>query len=113
MLLDKDIQMDAWCICPTTALADAQNYYTKRQVDQLIVEASGMTSGIVQSMIDESISGKADADSVYTQEEINDLLAAKADADEVPTKVSELDNDLQFATITIENSTLIINTITN
>lgn len=111
MLINRDCQMDAWEVCCTTELADAQNYYTKKQVDELIVEASGMTSGIVQTMIDESISGKADLDEVYTQDEINDLLLEKADVEDIPTKVSELDNDLSFASITVEGTSLVINII--
>lgn len=111
MLINRDCELDKWSVCCTTELADDQNYYTKKQVDELIVEASGMTSGIVQSMIDESISGKADIDDVYTQAQIDALLAEKADTDDIPTKVSDLDNDLSFATITVVGTTLVISTI--
>ena len=42
-------------------------------IDQKIVEASGITSGAVQSMIDASISGKADTSAVT---EVNTVLTA-------------------------------------
>lgn len=35
---------------------------------------SGLTSGDVQTMIDESVSGKADSDDVYTKDEVDQLI---------------------------------------
>lgn len=37
---------------------------------------SGLTSGDVQTMIDESISGKADSDDVYTKDEVDAIVSA-------------------------------------
>lgn len=113
MIIDRCEDLDRWCIAPTTIIADADNYYTKKQVDQLIVEASGMTSGIVQSMIDESISGKADIDDVYTDAEVDALLAGKANTADIPTKVSDLDNDLAFVSMEVVGNKLIFKTLNN
>lgn len=113
MIINRCEDLDRWCVAPTTIIADADNYYTKKQVDQLIVEASGMTSGIVQSMIDDSISGKADIDEVYTIEEINELLDDKADIEDIPMAVSELDNDLEFVSLEVVGNKLIFKTLNN
>ena len=57
--------------------ADSDDVYTKQEtedlIDEKIAEASGVTTGQVQTMIDESISGKADTTAVTT---INDTLTA-------------------------------------
>ncbi len=53
---------------PLTDIFNPDNYYTKQEtsdlIDQKIVEASGITSGAVQTMINASISGKADTSAV-------------------------------------------------
>ena len=43
--------------------------YSKAQIDEKIASGGSITSGEVQTMIDESISGKADSNSVYTKSE--------------------------------------------
>ena len=49
--------MNDWKQCCTTQLADAQRYYEKWQIDKmiddLVISGGGVTSGIVQEMIDE------------------------------------------------------------
>ena len=66
---------------PISQIFDASNYYTKTETDEAIdaaiVAASGVTSGVVQTMIDESISGKADSSAVT--EEISAAVSGKAD----------------------------------
>lgn len=111
MIIDRECELDKWSVCCTTQLANADNYYTKKQTEQLIVEASGMTSGIVQEMIDVSISGKADIDDVYTDDEVDALLANKADISDIPTEVSELDNDLEFVSLEVDGTKLIFKTL--
>lgn len=60
---------------PLADIFNPDNYYTKQEtsdlIDQKIVESSGITSGAVQTMIDESISGKADTSAVTS---VNDTL---------------------------------------
>ena len=62
---------------PLSDIFNPDNYYTKQEtndlIDQKIVEASGVTSGVVQTMIDNSISGKADTSAVT---EVNTALTA-------------------------------------
>jgi hypothetical protein len=86
-MINRDAVLDFWCICPATAIADAQNYYTKKQVDDIVIESGGMTSGIVQSMIEEYTYDKLTIDykiatvqeSVYNKQEMDVLLGAKND----------------------------------
>ena len=53
--------------CCVPVLAPIENYYTKWQIDQMLSgETSGITSGEVQTMIDESISGKANSNDLAT-----------------------------------------------
>lgn len=67
--------------CCTPVLGPVELYYTKHQVDHLIegIEASGMTSGAVQSMIDESISGKQDSLSAGTNIQISNNVISATD----------------------------------
>lgn len=86
-MINRDAVLDFWCICPATAIADAQNYYTKKQVDDIVIESGGMTSGIVQSMLEEYTYDKLTIDykigvvqeSVYNKQETDALLGAKND----------------------------------
>lgn len=77
---------------PISEIFDASNYYTKAETDaaiaQAIVEASGVTSGVVQTMIDNSISGKADTTAVTAA--INAATSGKADT----TAVTQVNNAL-------------------
>lgn len=114
--------MNDWKQCCTTQLADAQRYYEKWQIDKmiddLVISGGGVTSGIVQEMIDESISGKADEEQVnelativsgqtqeilnrYTKQETNELLQAY---------LSKVEANSMFANYSkVENTTLILN----
>lgn len=47
--------------------ADSDDVYTKQQTDEKIAQASGATTGQVQTMIDQSISGKANSSDVITR----------------------------------------------
>lgn len=91
-MICPDYDMKRWEYCDNTVvLANADAYYTKKQVDDLIDDVSGMTSAEVQEQIDESIKTKADKSEVnelavkvrentdailnrYTKEETNALL---------------------------------------
>ena len=84
--------MESWSHCDThVILENADYYYTKKQVDDLIEDDSGKTPAEVQEQIDESIRTKADKSEVneiaqqvrentdailnrYTKEETNALL---------------------------------------
>lgn len=86
--------MESWSHCDThVILANADYYYTKKQVEDLIDGVSGMTPQEVQEQIDESIRTKADKSEVnelaqqvrentqrilntYTKQETNSLLTA-------------------------------------
>lgn len=86
--------MQSWSHCDThVILANADYYYTKQQVEDLIDSVSGMTPQEVQEQINESIRTKADKSEVnelaqqvrentdailnrYTKQETNSLLQA-------------------------------------
>lgn len=86
--------MESWSHCDThVILANADYYYTKKQVEDLIDGVSGMTPEDVQKQIDWSIKDKADKSEVnelaqqvrentqrilntYTKQETNSLLTA-------------------------------------
>lgn len=74
--------MEKWEVMPTTALANADNYYTKNQVDDLIEGVSGMTPQDVQDDIDASIS----AYSLTVEEELANKLDVSA---YTPTDLSQ------------------------
>lgn len=91
-MIYPDCDMKRWEYCDNTVvLANADSYYTKKQVDDLIDDVSGMTPAEVQEQIDDSIRTKADKSEVnelaqqvrentdailnrYTKEETNALL---------------------------------------
>ena len=75
---------------PLSDIFNPDNYYTKQEtndlIDQKIVEASGVTSGVVQTMIDNSISGKADTSAVTT---VNDALTAHTSNGDIHVTTSD------------------------
>lgn len=66
---------------PLTDIFDASNYYTKSEtddeIDAKIAAASAVTTGEVQTMIDQSISGKADTTAMT--EAISEATSGKVD----------------------------------
>jgi len=66
-----DIDLRKWEVSDTMILADADNYYTKKQVDDKIEEiiTSGITEEECQEMIDASITSKADTSAVTAIDE--------------------------------------------
>lgn len=69
-MIYPDCDMKRWEYCDNTVvLANADAYYTKKQVDDLIDDVSGMTPAEVQEQIDDSIRTKAD------KSEVNELAA--------------------------------------
>lgn len=124
MQISPDADMRRWAVTKTvTVLANADYYYTRDEVDNLIAEVeakvtSGVTSGEVMSMINAAVATKADksdveelqrqmsqvitkVDDTYTKEETNALLAAfqtKMDA------IAMRDNYSK-----VEGSTLVLN----
>lgn len=38
MIIRRDWVLDQWCVSPTTQLADADNYYTKAEIDKIMAE---------------------------------------------------------------------------
>ena len=66
---------------PLTDIFDASNYYTKSEtddeIDAKIAAASAVTTGEVQTMIDQSISGKADTTAMT--EAISEATSSKVD----------------------------------
>lgn len=140
---------------PISQIFDATNYYTKAEtdaalsgkadtattytktetdnkIDEKIAEAGGMTSGAVQSMIDTSISGKADTTAVtqslstktdttaftaHTADTTVHVTTAekntwngKANVSDIPTSNSELTNDKKYVYLTLDGETLVFNT---
>lgn len=77
---------------PIADIFDASNYYTKaetdEEIDSKIAAASGVTTGQVQTMIDESISGKADTTAVTAA--IDAATSGKADT----TAVTQINDAL-------------------
>lgn len=109
-----------WKQCCTTQLADAQRYYEKWQIDKMlediVVSGGGVTSGMVQEMIDESTSATTEqvnelaivvsgqSEQIldrYTKQETNNLLEAY---------LTKLEARQMFANYSkVENTTLILN----
>ena len=40
-MIDRNCTMDIWRICPTTKLANATDYYTKKEVDDILQHIPG------------------------------------------------------------------------
>ena len=114
-MIYPDCDMKRWEYCDNTVvLANADNYYTKKQVEDLIDDVSGMTPTEVQEQIDESIKTKADKSEVnelaqqvrenaqkilntYTKQETNSLLTAyltKLEANEMARNYAKVNGDV-------------------
>lgn len=110
-----DCDMKRWEYCDNTVvLANADAYYTKKQVEDLIDDVSGMTQAEVQKQIDESIRTKADKSEVnelaeqvrqnaqrilntYTKNETNSLLQnylAKLEANSMVRNYAKVNGDV-------------------
>lgn len=79
-MIYPDCDMRRWESCDNSVvLANADYYYTKKQVEDLIDDVSGMTPAQVQEQIDESIRTKADKSEVnelaeQVRQNTNDIL---------------------------------------
>lgn len=114
-MIYPDCDMKRWEYCDNTVvLANADAYYTKKQVDDLIDDVSGMTPADVQEQIDWSIKDKADKSEVneiaeavrqqgerllntYTKTETDNLLASylsKLEAKGMIANYSAVDGDV-------------------
>ena len=124
-MIYPDCDMKRWEYCDNTVvLANADNYYTKKQVDDLIDDVSGMTSAEVQEQSDESIKTKADKSEVnelaqqvsenaqrilntYTKNETNSLLQnylTKLEANGMVANYAKINGD----TLTLNNQNITI-----
>lgn len=124
-MIYPDCDMKRWEYCDNTVvLANADAYYTKKQVEDLIDDVSGMTPAEVQEQIDESIRTKADKSEVneiaevvrqqgerllntYTKTETDNLLASyltKLEAKGMIANYSKVDGDV--LSLNDENITL-------
>lgn len=113
-MIYPDCDMKRWEYCDNTVvLANADNYYTKKQVEDLIDDVSGITQAEVQKQIDESIKTKADKSEVnelaqkvsenaqrilntYTKNETNSLLQAyltKLEANSMVANYAKVDGN--------------------
>ena len=120
-----DCDMKRWEYCDNTVvLANADYYYTKEQVEDLIDDVSGMTKEDVQKQIDESIKTKADKSEVnelaqkvsenaqrilntYTKNETNSLLQnylTKLEANSMVENYAKVNGD----TLTLNNDNITI-----
>ena len=114
-MIYPDCDMKRWEYCDNTVvLANADAYYTKKQVEDLIDDVSGMTPAEVQEQIDESIKTKADKSEVnelaqqvrenaqrilntYTKQETNSLLTAyltKLEANAMARNYAKVNGDV-------------------
>ena len=114
-MIYPDCDMKRWEYCDNTVvLANADAYYTKKQVDDLIDDVRGMTPAEVQEQIDESIRTKADKSEVneiadvvrqqgerllntYTKTETDNLLTSylsKIEAKGMFANYSAVDGDV-------------------
>ena len=124
-MIYPDCDMKRWEYCDNTVvLANADAYYTKKQVDDLIDDVSGMTSAEVQEQTDESIKTKADKSEVnelaqqvsenaqrilntYTKNETNSLLQnylTKLEANGMVANYAKVNGD----TLTLNNQNITI-----
>ena len=86
----------SWKGCCTTELADAQRYYQKwevdKKIDDIVISGGGVTSGEVQTTIEQY---------TYSKDETNSLLTQY---------LSKLEANNMLANYTrVENTTLILN----
>ena len=97
--------------CVTPIVANADNYYTKSEVDEkiddIIISGGGITSGEVQSMIDESIPTNVSAfinDVPYLTEH-QDLsnYALKSDLTPITSGLSALNDEVDDLSTAMEN----------
>lgn len=124
-MIYPDCDMKRWEYCDNTVvLANADAYYTKKQVDDLIDDVSGMTPAEVQEQIDDSIRTKADKSEVnelavqvrentdailnrYTKSETNALLQSymtKLEGRGMISNYAEVNGDI--LTLNNENITI-------
>ena len=57
-MINPDCDMNRWCVEPSSYIENADNYYTKHEVDEKIKEQSG--SSITEEEVDEKISAATD-----------------------------------------------------
>ena len=78
---------------PISDIFDASNYYTKSQTDdaieQAIIDASGITSATVETMITAAVSGKADSSDVTA---LNNVVTAHTANTDVHVTTSDKSN---------------------
>lgn len=124
-MIYPDCDMKRWEYCDNTVvLANADYYYTKKQVDDKIEDIEGMTPEDVQKQIDWSIKDKADKTEVndlaqqvrqntqrilntYTKDETNSLLTAyltKLEANGMVANYAKVNGDT--LTLNSENITI-------
>lgn len=124
-MIYPDCDMKRWEYCDNTVvLANADNYYTKEQVDKKIEDVEGMTPEDVQKQIDWSIKDKADKSELnelaqkvsenaakilntYTKNETNSLLTAyltKLEANGIVANYAKVNGD----TLTLNNENITI-----
>lgn len=124
-MIYPDCDMKRWEYCDSTVvLANADYYYTKKQVDEKIEDIEGMTPEDVQKQIDWSIKDKADKTEVndlaqqvrqntqrilntYTKDETNSLLTAyltKLEANGMVANYAKVNGD----TLTLNSNNITI-----
>ena len=94
----KDVER--WESCPASIIADADNYYTKHQVDELI-SGSSSSCCITEEEVDEKISAATDDIEGWVQDQhyITGVdLSDYALKSDIPTDVSALNNDVGYIT---------------
>lgn len=106
-MIYPECDMMRWEICASAFIPTIDDYYTKKQINDIIenLETSAITSAEVETLISEAISGKADSTAVT--EEISAAVSGKVDEQqlenyalktEIPTSNSAFTNDMGYLT---------------
>lgn len=92
--------MTRWESCPSSIIENADNYYTKHQVDELISGSSGSCC-ITEEEVDEKISAATEATEQWVEDQhyITGVdLSDYALKSDIPTDVSAFNNDSGYIT---------------
>lgn len=88
-----DCTMNRWEVEPTSYIADADNYYTKGQVDNLIDGISGLTPEDVEEIVNESISGMPTTEDV--EEIVNESISGMPTTEDVDEKIASAKTEIE------------------
>ena len=108
-----DCDLKRWETSYSVALANADNYYTKKEVDDLlddiVVSGDGITADEAQDLIDSSLQDYYNKDEIDAAfDTVNDELANKLDASAyTPTDLSQYWTSAETAAVIEDNEYVI------